>query len=85
MLGKCETRILELYPALWNSELAGELRVASVKEGACPAYQAISYTWGSTSSEKEICLNGKVELKLTDNLLKGLRRYEDGSRNSLYG
>ena len=41
---KYETRILELRPGLWNTELAGELRVVSLKEGACSTYQALSYT-----------------------------------------
>lgn len=71
---KHETRILELRPGLWNSELAGELKVVSLRGGACPEYQALSYTWGTASSGKEIYLNGEVALPLTDNLFNALRR-----------
>jgi hypothetical protein len=82
---KCEIRILELRPGLWNSELAGELKVVSLKEGVCPAYQALSYTWGSASSGRVIYLNGKFALPLTDNLFNALRGYEDDLRYSLCG
>src|ERR1700761_9437031 len=66
------TRVLDLQPSVrLDGQLKGTLRVASIDE--TEKYEALSYTWGQSSENRTIQLNG-CTLRITDNLYNALRR-----------
>ena len=67
-------RILWIHPALPTDKVVCTLEVADLD--VHPAYLALSYTWGDTSSVKSIECNG-VMSAVTANLFAALVRFRD--------
>ena len=44
------------------------------RRGSAPHYEALSYTWGESTQDHTILLNGGVRISITDNLHRALRR-----------
>ena len=69
-----EIRLLRLHPGHQHNRLRAELRVVSLHNP--PSYEALSYTWGKSTSDPQpvIYINDNVSLPLTDNLHNALKR-----------
>lgn len=83
---KSYIRILELQPGRGNEPLIGSLRKARLRHawlhaGRRPRYEAISYVWGSTVTDKWIVIDGR-RLPITTSIADALRqtRRPDQSR-----
>ncbi|KAG8165216.1 hypothetical protein KVR01_005491 [Diaporthe batatas] len=69
-----ETRVLHLEPAEWRDEIRCKLEVVDLDSKPAPAYEAISYVWGSQEEAglKAIRLDGH-EFRVGINLYSALR------------
>jgi hypothetical protein len=65
-----EIRLVEILPGRWADGLQCHLSVHQL--GSCPAYNALSYTWGSVAVLQWITVNDK-QLGVTYNLESALR------------
>ena len=65
-------RILSLCAGKRHDDLSGSLHVASLEANV--QYEALSYTWGDSTTEETILLNDCRSLTITDNLANALRR-----------
>lgn len=78
-----QTRVLHLEPGKWRDEISCKLEVVDLDSNPAPAYEAISYVWGSQeeASLKSIRLDGH-ELRVGINLYSALRhlRYQTAAR-----
>ncbi|KAK3718490.1 hypothetical protein LTR37_004994 [Vermiconidia calcicola] len=55
-----------------TSQLHGDLRIVSLESE--PPYEALSYTWGSSSESKTMQIDKRHSINITDNLFRALRR-----------
>ncbi|RII22538.1 hypothetical protein CUC08_Gglean013452 [Alternaria sp. MG1] len=74
-----DIRLLELCPALYDDTI--QLRLRPKKANEKTDYEALSYTWGTTTSPREALLSG-TPISVTESLDLCLRRlrYADRSR-----
>lgn len=71
------TRVMHLQPGLHDSPLRATLRVARLSDP--PTYEALSYTWGDSTEQRTITLNGTSLVPVTNNVFRALR----GTRSCL--
>ena len=69
-----EIRVLDLLPGHFGTPLKAELRVLSLEGTSVPAYEALSYAWGTAVHDRVVCLHDTVTLPITDNLYNALQR-----------
>ncbi|KAK3116265.1 hypothetical protein LTR53_003569 [Teratosphaeriaceae sp. CCFEE 6253] len=65
-----EIRLLEIHSGQRHEQIRGTLRVVCLDE--CPAYEALSYTWGSPKDSQSIILNDQRDTSITPNLFAAL-------------
>ena len=69
-------RIIKLLAGEWDDRPRCEMEVCDVEDE--PAYEAISYVWGSTNKELSIHIqtdDGSFYLEITENSARALRRF----------
>jgi len=66
-------RVLELEPGKGRSALRAKLETVNLKDDPKPTYEALSYTWGSSSKGRKIYIASE-KLSITNNLYDALRR-----------
>lgn len=73
--GRGQIRLLDVPPGRFNDSLTVRLRTASLREGVVPAYEALSYVWGTDASASQVQIDGHTSLRLsiTGNLESALR------------
>jgi hypothetical protein len=78
---KTEVRLLRLAPGSYDDTIVIDMWVESIFQHARPAYQALSYVWGTATSLHKVLVNGQA-ISITTNLDCALRhlRYSDKSR-----
>ena len=67
--GPC-IRVLDLLP---GSSDRISVRLRAVNLSSSPAYEALSYTWGTSSARKDISINDSYRIPVTDNLWNALK------------
>lgn len=79
--GTKDVRLLDLLPGDREHQLEVTLRAVPT-EPTTPYYEALSYTWGSSSEDKTLLINGEHRVSITNNLFRALRamRKKRGSR-----
>lgn len=74
-LTRREIRVLELLPAISKSKVKCRVRVVSLTWTVPPRYEALSYTWGSSSMERSIVVyrdDSEYNIQVTNNLYDAL-------------
>ena len=68
-------RLLDLYPGHFDDSLVVHLHAAPLRDQHIPAYEALSYVWGTGSSTTRVHLkdDNKLQLRITANLGSALR------------
>lgn len=73
---KKEIRVLDLLPRWHKSDIRCRLRTIALNDGPVAKYEALSYTWGSSSEGRNITIltsTGPFTLPVTNNLFRALR------------
>ena len=78
-----ETRFLSLSPGTWDSEINIRLQVHALNRWELPRYEALSYTWGTSSERRHVCIDDGARMLVTDNLFNALRRLRRKKRERL--
>lgn len=58
-------------------------QIPSCGANPCQCFEAMSYTWGSSSEDRSITLCGRSGFKVTDNLFRALRRLRYSHRSTV--
>lgn len=76
-----EIRLMSLLPGAFSSPTRASLVATVFTKDIVPAFEALSYTWGSTEDPEKILVDDR-ELLVTQNLAEALKylRYEDKPR-----
>jgi hypothetical protein len=70
-LGTTEIRLVKIHPGSQEDQI--QCSIFNVEQEMVPAYEALSYVWGSSADPKSISLNG-APWKVNQNLEGALRR-----------
>lgn len=77
-------RLATIYPGVGDEEVIVDLSIETFSRDSPPAYEALSYVWGSTQPPEFICVGGlgTATLQVTANLKSALQhlRYEAEER-----
>ncbi|KAK3050510.1 hypothetical protein LTR09_008149 [Extremus antarcticus] len=71
-------RVMDLKPGRPGKALRAKLRTVALKHN--PYYEALSYTWGASTKQRTIKINGEYTVSITDNLYDALQRLRRRSR-----
>ncbi|KAK3615054.1 hypothetical protein LTR56_026692 [Elasticomyces elasticus] len=67
-----QIRLVHILPGEFNEQVLCMLE--TIRVASMPVYDALSYTWGSTSAPRTITLAGNPDFQVTRNLYAALRR-----------
>lgn len=74
-----EIRVVTLKPGSLSMPIECDLEHISTKQGSCPSYKALSYTWGAPEHSKTISLQGTT-VSVRENLWQALRHLRSSEK-----